>query len=630
MTNTSKGNKARTRSPLSTMAPLSTLLVALCLISPDLLSVVNADWIDPDTPKDAYATWALPAHPPPVHPDSSTDKDGSSKNCTGLAGKNLIKCQNYTAAPTTEIPTAAPTPTPEPREYKLVMSDEFNTPGRTFEDGADPKWTSIHKNDYTNSALQFYHSDNAYTNDEGQLVIETEARDTEFVGYDDVRGEIARDRKHFRSAMLQSWNKFCFTGGVVEAEVVLPGRGEVGGLWPAFWLLGNLARHTYVGSAEQIWPWSVTECTQKSRDSQAISGCDRAAHWDLRPGTGRGSPEIDIFEVQSGNIKAHEGVFKYTYVGQPFMSASYQVAPGIAFDRPGKGLWPGPGQWYDGLVGGNESALNILFYGSYNHYGSDADSNAKDYWSDAISYNRQLRDEHFARTHKYRVEWEVPDNETGNPGYLHWFLNDRLVLKLNGTVLADQGLGTEISSEPSYILMNTAVSSQWGFPGECPSGCPCKKYDCRSRNWKEKCGFPEGFCDMLKNESSKYRVNYVRVYQDPNDPKQKVGCSTPERPTRRYIEAHEDRYKQAGDDVPLRGIRNGGGKCDGSSSASESDDDDEEVDDEEEVLSMPPSPCIPAPRTTACISSVNLLNLSESESEFDDDNDDDDDGEGEE
>jgi len=43
------------------------------------------------------------------------------------------------------------------------------------------------------------------------------------------------------------------------------------------------------------------------------------------------------------------------------------------------------------------------------------------------------------------------------------------------------------------------------------------------------------------------RVNYVRVYQNPNDPTQKVGCSTPERPTRQYIEAHQELYKQATD-----------------------------------------------------------------------------------
>jgi len=54
---------------------------------------------------------------------------------------------------------------------------------------------------------------------------------------------------------------------------------------------------------------------------------------------------------------------------------------------------------------------------------------------------------------------------------------------------------------------------------------------------------------MMNNRTNKpqYRMNWVRVYQDPNDELQKVGCSTPERPTRKYIEAHEGTYKQAGD-----------------------------------------------------------------------------------
>lgn len=42
------------------------------------------------------------------------------------------------------------------REFNLVFSDEFNRDGRTFEDGGDPRWTSLNKNDYTNNALQFY------------------------------------------------------------------------------------------------------------------------------------------------------------------------------------------------------------------------------------------------------------------------------------------------------------------------------------------------------------------------------------------------------------------------------------------------------------------------------------------
>jgi len=50
-----------------------------------------------------------------------------------------------------------------------------------------------------------------------------------------------------------------------------------------------------------------------------------------------------------------------------------------------------------------------------------------------------------------------------------------------------------------------------------------------------------------KTDIPSYRVNYVRVYQDPSNPKHKVGCSTPERPTRKYIQAHQDLYKTKND-----------------------------------------------------------------------------------
>jgi hypothetical protein len=48
---------------------------------------------------------------------------------------------------------------------------------------------------------------------------------------------------------------------------------------------------------------------------------------------------------------------------------------------------------------------------------------------------------------------------------------------------------------------------------------------------------------MMAEENPKYKINHVRVYQNPDMDEQKVGCSTPERPTRQYIEAHEKLYK---------------------------------------------------------------------------------------
>eukprot|EP00980_Cylindrotheca_fusiformis_P004108 scaffold894_cov153-Cylindrotheca_fusiformis.AAC.4 len=514
-----------------------------------LISNCGADWIDPDTPEHVKTTTPLTVDP------------GFKKN----PSPQQEYPREHTKYPTTAAPTTSPTfkPTPYPtyqsHTYELVFSEEFNVPGRTFEDGVDPRWTALDKNDYTNDALHYYAPENAETDEHGHLVIRTEAKDTDVVGFDDINGTKTRVTKHFRSAMLQSWNKFCFTGGIIEAEVELPGKHNVGGLWPALWLLGNLARHTYVGSSEHVWPWSSGVCTATSFNAQHISACREVGHYGMKPGVGRGSPEIDIFEVQPGDVKANTGPFLRTTVGQPFMSASFQVAPGRPTYRPGPGFWPGPGQWYTGLLGGQNTSLNIGFYGNYNFFRSDPHPGKSAYWSDAISYNRQLEAKHFNGSHTYRLEWDVPTEE--KDGYLHWFLDGDLILAINGTGVATGGTGSEISSEPSYIVLNTAVSSQWGFPLECPEGCECKHYDCHSADFADQCGFSPGFCEMMLDEPPQYKVNSIRVYQNPDFEEQKVGCSTPERPTRRYIEGHEKLYKREFDDRPLKAIQRGRGYC---------------------------------------------------------------------
>lgn len=460
------------------------------------------------------------------------------------------------------MPTESPSawPTFQAKTFELVFSDEFNTPNRNFADGSDPRWTALDKNDYTNDALHYYSPKNAYTNEEGLLIIKSEAADTEIVGFDDVKGKKSHVTKHFRSAMLQSWNKFCFTGGILEAEVTLPGKHDIGGLWPAFWLLGNLGRHTYVGSSEAVWPWSETKCTKKSWEAQRISGCLESSHYGMEARLGRGAPEIDVFEAQPGNIPHNTGPFLKSPIGQPFASCSFQVAPGLPDRRPGDGDWPGPDQWYRGLVFGRNTSLNINFYGNYNHLSKVKHPVKEDYWSDAVSMNRQLSAEHFNTSHTYRLEWDVPTENS--PGYIHWFINGELVFALNGASLDDAGTGAEISSEPSYILFNTAISKQWGFPVKCPDNCECKEFDCNSEDWSKTCGFNDGFCDMIKSKAPEYKINWVRVYQDPTNEKQKVGCSTPERPTRRYIEAHQDMYKTVSDERPLKNVQRGMGSCD--------------------------------------------------------------------
>eukprot|EP01031_Cornospumella_fuschlensis_P035084 gene35084-42493_t len=151
--------------------------------------------------------------------------------------------------------------------FKLVFSDEFNIDGRQFHDGHDPKWTAINKNDYTNYALQYYNSSLVTTHD-GYLDIATVNHDVSFDIPSTSKKGKGREKKTYQSGMLQGWNKFCFTGGVVEVRARLPGKYNIAGLWPAIWLLGNLARATYVGSSNNVWPWSYDRCSPELQQQQ--------------------------------------------------------------------------------------------------------------------------------------------------------------------------------------------------------------------------------------------------------------------------------------------------------------------------------------------------------------------------
>jgi beta-glucanase (GH16 family) len=43
----------------------------------------------------------------------------------------------------------------------------------------------------------------------------------------------------YMSGMLQSWNQLCFTGGIIEVSINLPGRPDVTGLWPGALVLSG-------------------------------------------------------------------------------------------------------------------------------------------------------------------------------------------------------------------------------------------------------------------------------------------------------------------------------------------------------------------------------------------------------
>lgn len=188
-----------------------------------------------------------------------------------------------------------------------VMSDEFNVPDRTFTDGHDPIWTALDKPDDDSSSAgggsqQFYNS-SFVTTENGMLKISTKISKTRWNRYDPVKKQWKVEEAYFKSGMVQSWEKFCFTGGIVEIDVILPGDPFIGGLWPAIWMLGNLGRATYEGSTNNIWPWSFDTCDRTLQPAQTISACNSENHFGMHAFQGRGATEIDIIEMMSGDSK---------------------------------------------------------------------------------------------------------------------------------------------------------------------------------------------------------------------------------------------------------------------------------------------------------------------------------------
>jgi beta-glucanase (GH16 family) len=128
---------------------------------------------------------------------------------------------------------------------QLVFSDEFNVEGRTFYPGDDPYWEAA---DLHYWQVCRHHSNRHESRRRFLWLLQTnnmEWYDPSAVVTKNGALEITLSRTenhdlHFMGGLVSTWNKFCFTGGLVEASVVLPGASNVMGLWPAIWAMGNL------------------------------------------------------------------------------------------------------------------------------------------------------------------------------------------------------------------------------------------------------------------------------------------------------------------------------------------------------------------------------------------------------
>ncbi|KAG6381038.1 glycoside hydrolase family 16 protein [Boletus reticuloceps] len=171
-------------------------------------------------------------------------------------------------------------------EWQLVFSDEFDTPNRTFWPGDDPYWEAVDLHYWQTNDLEWYYPDQVTTRG-GALEITMVQR--------------PKNNLDYVSAMISTWNKFCFTGGMVLTSVTLPGANNVVG------------RVGYGATLEGLWPYSYDNCDVGAVANQTYNGEPQAAmvngdpsHGEPHPGpvhsdgtyVGRSAPEIDIFESQ--------------------------------------------------------------------------------------------------------------------------------------------------------------------------------------------------------------------------------------------------------------------------------------------------------------------------------------------
>ncbi|CAK4619361.1 hypothetical protein LEN26_016297 [Aphanomyces euteiches] len=237
-------------------------------------------------------------------------------------------------------------------KWDLVMSDEFEIEGRTFQAGKDHLWTALDIPDGVNAALEYYNSSNVYTKG-GKLINRVDEGPVNVTYFNQWLEHPAYESTtlHYTAGMMQSWNKFCMQGGLIEVAAKLPGAinnvtdsehksvtinpNALGVFWkdgvrynltdqdlikdinfyptwPGIWLMGNLGRALFTASTTRMWPWTYDECDRDLEPHQIISACNSNPGYGLNPNQGRGAPEIDILEG-----------------GGAAISSSVQIAPGM-------------------------------------------------------------------------------------------------------------------------------------------------------------------------------------------------------------------------------------------------------------------------------------------------------------
>lgn len=437
------------------------------------------------------------------------------------------------------------------KPFQLVYSDEFNTDGRSFYPGEDPFWEAVNLNYWGTNNYEWYDPAAVYTQN-GALRIQL--------------SEYEEHNLRFRGGMIQSWNKFCYRGGLIVVSVQLPGFKNVSGLWPAIWTMGNLGRAGYGASLQGTWPYSYDKCDVGTVKNQTIfqGTSDKletdTLRWDghvfeypigkpanttmqagatmfnqkhevtalsFLPGqklsrctcpgedhpgpfvdgeyVGRAAPEIDVFEAQTTGPSDDDP-------GHLGMSQSFQMAPY---------------NWHYNISHGNDTKVyNFMFKPSnkseLNLYTGEVTQQSMS----GVSWGNQKAIQKESDNDPPQPGQPLQDNFAiyameygpGEDGYVAWLSDNRPSWELYPEALRPDPR-SEIGNrqyprEPMYLIMNLGISKNFG-----------------GIDWD----------NLMGNFPFEMSVDYIRVYQE--DPTEStLSCDPKDMPTSDYINKHLEAY----------------------------------------------------------------------------------------
>lgn len=394
------------------------------------------------------------------------------------------------------------------KTMQLVFSDEFETEGRSFYPGDDPFWEAADLYYWGTRDLEWY-DPQTITTTGGKLVIEFREEQNHNVSY--------------MGGMLTSWNKFCFTGGLVEVSVQLPGSNSVSGYWPAVWTMGNLGRAGYGATTDGMWPYSYEACdvgtlkNQTLNDVPDVQGLQLGDHdydYDLsflpgqrlssctcpgevHPGPvntdgtfhARMAPEIDVFEAQIDST-----------LGAAAVSQSCQFAPYNAYyswDNVTYGEYHMPGQQEINGFKGNvyQQSTSVVSETNQQCYEKSADPCFAVYGF------------------QYKPGYQADD------AYITWINNNQPSWTIHAAgVGADpvaQISARAIPQEPLYLIMNLGMSP--GFSSIDFENLPMPAH--MSIDYVRVYQYEDAInygCDPPNYPTSNYINNFIEAYTNPN------------------------------------------------------------------------------------------------------------------